>query len=69
MGLFRKILCLMDLHTWTCAAEEGIEPTPEQLKPPYTVGFAEYAKSYCKHCGRTMDASQRFIDQSREQRG
>ena len=42
-------LCLIN-HKWTSAAEEGIEPTKEQLQNGLD-GFLDYAAIYCKRCG------------------
>ena len=42
-------LCLIN-HKWTSAAEEGIEPTQEQIKKGLD-GFLDYAAIYCKRCG------------------
>lgn len=49
--LLEKVLgCyIFKTHDWTCAANEGIPPTPEQLHGGVT-GFLEYAKTYCKRC-------------------
>ena len=45
------LLChILKDHTWTCAAEEGISPTPKQLEGGIR-GFNDYATRYCKHCG------------------
>ena len=47
--LMRRLLCLIGEHDWTCAAEEGIKPTPLQLRLGVE-GFRDYGKMYCKHC-------------------
>ncbi|MBA7658394.1 hypothetical protein ES703_66345 [subsurface metagenome] len=49
--LWEKILCWIGDHEWTCAAEEGIKPTPLQLKQG-VAGFKDYGKMYCKRCGK-----------------
>lgn len=36
-------------HDYTCALDEGIKATPEQLES--VDGFFDYAKMYCKNCG------------------
>ena len=36
-------------HDWTCAADQGIKATPEQLKS--INGFWDYATMYCNKCG------------------
>ena len=41
---------LMRAHNWTCAAEQNIPATKEQLDGSIE-GFADYAKMYCKDCG------------------
>jgi len=38
-------------HDWTCAAEQGIKPTPLQVKNGIA-GFKDYATTYCKRCGK-----------------
>jgi len=40
----------MRAHNWTCAAEQNIPATKEQLDGSIE-GFADYAKMYCKDCG------------------
>jgi hypothetical protein len=42
-------LCLWD-HDWTCAHDEGIPVTKEQIAARVD-GFFDYAKMYCKRCG------------------
>lgn len=52
--LWEWILCnVIGDHDWTCAAAEGIKPTPLQLKTGLE-GFKDYAKEYCKRkrCGK-----------------
>lgn len=52
MKLWGWFLChIMGDHDWTCAAAEWIEPTPLQIKNG-VVGYADYAKMYCKRCGK-----------------
>jgi hypothetical protein len=59
MRLFQWIACkIFGLHTWTCKAEEGINPTNQQLKS--MKGFADYAKMYCKHCGKESKLNERL---------
>lgn len=41
-------------HEWTCDAAEGIKPTPEQVAGGVD-GFYDYAKMYCKRCGKVSD--------------
>lgn len=43
-------------HDWTCAAAEGIPATPEQLASGID-GFYDYAKMYCKRCGKESQIS------------
>lgn len=50
---YKCILLHFGLHDWTCAAAEGIKPTPEQLEPikrGELSGFYDYSKMYCKRC-------------------
>jgi len=42
---------VLGLHNWTCAADEGILATQEQLNSGLD-GFWDYAKMYCKDCGK-----------------
>ena len=42
------IMCLRG-HDWTCAVEEGVEATPEQLVGGLD-GFLDYATIYCRRC-------------------
>jgi len=49
--IWKKFLCLIGDHEWTCKAEQGIKPTKEELAVPF-VGFQIYSAMYCKHCGR-----------------
>jgi len=46
------VLCkLFGLHEWTCAYNEGVKPTKEQLDKGFE-GFKEYSKMYCSRCGK-----------------
>lgn len=48
----RLFLCkLLRDHKWTCAAEQNLPPTKEQLAGGVN-GFMDYAKMYCTRCGR-----------------
>jgi len=47
---------LWRFHDWTCAAAEGIPATPEQLTNGIE-GFYDYAKMYCKQCGKESQIS------------
>lgn len=49
--LWQKFKCWIGDHNWTCAAEQGIKPTPEQVNGGID-GFYDYAKMYCKQCGK-----------------
>ena len=49
---------LWHFHDWTCAAAEEIPPTPEQLRGDVE-GFFDYAKMYCRLCGKISDLSLR----------
>ena len=57
-----KFNCFTGMHEWTSANEQGIEATPEQLNAG-VVGFFEYAKMYCKHCGKVSDISQKHLEE------
>jgi hypothetical protein len=46
-------------HDWTSAAQQGIPPTPEQLKAGIA-GFNSYATMYCKRCGHISKLSNRL---------
>jgi len=54
----------MKSHNWTCAADEGIPATEEQLHNTKE-GFWDYAKMYCKTCGHIDESSQRLIDENK----
>ena len=45
---------LMEDHDWTSAAMENKEPTREQLARD-VAGYYDYAKMYCKRCGKESD--------------
>lgn len=51
-------------HNWTCAIDEGIPATEEQLHNTKE-GFWDYAKMYCKDCGHVYESSQRLIDENK----
>ena len=55
-SFWRKLLCIIGDHEWTCKAEQGIKPTKEELTNPL-VGFAIYSRMYCKHCGKVSHLS------------
>jgi len=48
--LNRMLCMLVGHHQWTCAHEQGISPTEDQLKSAQ--GFFDYAKMYCSCCGK-----------------
>jgi len=50
---------LMGSHAWTCAAQEGIPATDEQLNSGIK-GFKDYARMYCKRCGQESEVSRKF---------
>jgi len=52
---------LFGLHDWTCAREQGIPATQDQISGGVQ-GFTNYAKLYCKDCGTISRLSQRQID-------
>jgi hypothetical protein len=45
----KRIWCSLFGHKLTCAAEQGKDPTPEQVAKGVE-GFFEYAEVYCKRC-------------------
>ena len=61
----RRVLALLFLcklmgdHKWTCAAQEGIPATDAQLHAGVD-GFKDYARMYCKRCGKESDLSLKF---------
>lgn len=57
LKLKKTLNCWLGAHQWTCAAEQHIKPTPEQLENG-TSGFLDYAAVYCKNCGKM---SKRFL--------
>lgn len=55
--LKRLLLCwALDAHDWTSAAEQGLRPTQNQLSMGQP-GFWEYARMYCRRCGRISEHS------------
>lgn len=48
---------IMKMHNWTCNAEQGIPPTKEQSEGGME-GFWDYAKMYCKDCGKESDLNE-----------
>lgn len=55
MKLLTFLKChLLGSHNWTCAAKEGIRPTVYQLDDGEK-GFWEYARMYCKDCGKIVN--------------
>lgn len=55
--LLQIIGCLFGIHEWTCKANEGIKPTEIKMT---IQGFKEYAKMYCKHCGKESKLNSRL---------
>jgi hypothetical protein len=58
LSVLQFFLCLIGNHEWTCAAREGMPPTPAQLAGGMQ-GFRDYATMYCKHCHKVSDISER----------
>lgn len=53
-AMIQFILChIFGAHDWTCNANEGIKPTPEQIAAGVD-GFNDYAKGYCRHCKKLL---------------
>lgn len=52
-----RLMCFFGHHEWTCDAEQGIKPTPEQSKDLAT--FLKYAKMYCRYCKVESEQSKR----------
>lgn len=42
---------IFQFHDWTCANQEGIKPTKDQLNKGVD-GFWKYACMYCARCGK-----------------
>jgi hypothetical protein len=52
LAILRWLSCnVLQSHSWTCDAEQGIKPTEAQLHGGMD-GFLDYATMYCKHCGK-----------------
>ncbi len=50
---WKRFLCWLLLHNWTCCGAEGIQPTEWQRQ---TIdGFLEYGTEWCKRCGETVE--------------
>lgn len=72
MGIKKFILChILGMHDWTSKAEQGIPPTiPVTITDANSktsgglteLDFWEYAKMYCKCCGKVSPLSQKEID-------
>lgn len=61
MRFVKWITCnIFGLHEWTSKASEGIKPTEDQVKRGLS-GFADYAKMYCKHCGKESKLNKRLL--------
>jgi hypothetical protein len=54
MRFLNWLRCFLGHHDWTCAAAEGVKPTPAQLAGGMA-GFKDYATMYCKRCGRISE--------------
>ncbi|MBA7571113.1 hypothetical protein ES708_12870 [subsurface metagenome] len=46
----RKLRCFIGDHCWTCKAEQGINPTPLEIKMGVE-GFKSYSTMFCERCG------------------
>ena len=62
MKKFLKILFLCNIlgdHDWTSKAQEGIKPNPPKTSNVNVIlaDFGEYAKMYCKRCGKVSGLS------------
>lgn len=60
-ALWARVLCLLDLHDWTCKAADGIMPSEQEIALAHSesyadqmAGFESYARGYCRHCGKKM---------------
>jgi len=58
--ILNKIHCAIGIHDWTCAADQGIKATRQQLDNGID-GFYDYAKMYCKNCKVESDLNNRYI--------
>lgn len=52
--LLSWFLCKVGDHDWTTSANEGKKPTTQQAQGGI-LGFWDYAKMYCKKCGKISD--------------
>jgi hypothetical protein len=52
-----RLMCFFGYHEWTCDAEKGIKPTPEQSENLAT--HLKYAKMYCQYCGVESELSRK----------
>ena len=67
MGIKRLWNCyLWHNHDWTCAAAEGIPVTPEQ-RATGIEGFYDYAKMYCRCCGKISELSIAAIERAKHE--
>ena len=59
-GYVRKVLAcyVFRFHDWTCASAEGVPATPKQIADGID-GFYDYARMYCKRCGKESELSER----------
>lgn len=48
--LIKRFVCWFRGHDWTCAAQQGIPPTRQQMDK--IDGYKDYAKMYCARCGK-----------------
>jgi len=56
MAIMRRLWCMLGWHEWTCAAEQGVPATYDQIADPFW-GYWDYAKMYCRHCGAESELS------------
>lgn len=57
--LLSWVRCLIGDHDWTCAAAQGIKPSPAQTAN--LMGFYDYAKMYCSRCRRLSRLNRRDV--------
>jgi hypothetical protein len=50
---------ILGIHEWTCNAKEGIPATEKQIRGGI-MGFADYAKMYCKYCRKESKLNRRL---------
>jgi len=50
---WRRFVCLILAHDWTCKAAEGVKPT--EIEQRSREGFLRYASEWCRRCETVAD--------------